>query len=270
MNKFKDVIIEKNLSSLGTDKVKDYIAHIYCDKGSCEIGFNEKTFTIHAGDCAIFTITKLVHDIKPAKDFRVTCIYVSESYIALANPYNNYQVKGTLSLFNNPIIWLDKKRRHICKNDFLQIEERYNNTQHHFYEEVLLSCLRTLFIDFFDFHYQITQGEKHISSAQADIMNRFIAMLESGEYKQHREVTYYADKLFTTSKHLSQVSKNVSGLSANYWINRFTSIELQRYLTDSSLTLSQIAEEFCFSSLSYFSRYVCKFLGKQPSAYREK
>ncbi len=270
MNTWQEVIIEKDLSSLGTDKVKDHIAHIYCDKGACQVVFNEKSFTIEKGNCAIFTITKLVHGIKPTKDFKCTCIYVSSNCIALANPYDNYQVKGTISLFNNPIISLNEKRREICKNDFLQVEKRLKNTEHHFYEQALQSSLRSLFIDYFDFHYQITKGEKHISSTQADLMRKFFSMLDKGEYKKNRELTYYADKLFVTSKYLSKVCKSVSGFSANYWINRFTSIELQRYLKDTSLSLTQISEEFCFSSLSYFSRYVCKFLGKQPSAYREK
>lgn len=270
MKEFDGVIIEKDLWSLGSDKVKDYIAHVYCDKGSCSVVFNERLFTINAGDCAIFTITKLVCDIEPSKDFEATCIYVSENYIALANPYNSYQIKGTISLFNNPVIWLDDKRRRICKKDFIHVEDRLNNKEHHFYQEALQSALCSLFIDYFDFHYHINRNEKHISPSQADIIQRFFTMLEQGEYKQHREVSYYADKLFITSKHLSQICKTVSGFSANYWINRFTSIELQRHLKDSSLTLTQIADLFNFSSLSYFSKYSTKFLKQSPSDYRKK
>ena len=56
----------------------------------------------------------------------------------------------------------------------------------------------------------------------ASIMSRFLKMLEEGTYREHREVTYYADCLCVTSKYLSEVSKKVSGYAANYWINRYT------------------------------------------------
>lgn len=267
---FNDVIIEKHLFSLGTDKVKDYIAHIYCDKGSCEVCFNDKNIEITSGDSAIFIATKLVSDVQPSKDFTVTVIYVSERYISLANPDNNYSVKGTIFLRDNPVMLLDKKHQQICKNDFQQVEFRFSDVKHNFYQEALLSSLRTLFIDYFDFHYRITLGHKNISSIQADLVSKFFNLLEHGDYKQHRDLTYYADKLCVSSKHLSQTCKQISGFSANYWINRFTVIELQRYLKDTSYSLSDIADIFCFSSQAYFSRYVYNNLGQYPSHYREK
>ena len=267
---FHDVIIEKDLFSLGTDKVKDYIAHVYCDKGKCKLGFNDREIYINEGDSAIFTITKLIHDVMPDKDFEVTVIYVSNSFIQVSSPDSNYSVKGTMALYRNPVIWLDEKRRRICKEDFAYIEYRLNDKEHHFYKEALSSALRSLFLDFFDFHVRAEGNKTEISSPQADLMTKFLALLENGDFKTHRELSYYADKLCVTPKYLSAVTKKISGLSANYWINRFTVLELRRYLKQSSLSVSQIADEFCFSSLGYFSRYIYNNLGQYPSAYREK
>ena len=100
-------------------------------------------------------------------------------------------------------------------------------------------------------------------------MNRFLKMLEEGEYREHREVTYYADCLCVTSKYLSEVSKKVSGYAANYWINRYTILNITRLLRDKSLTFVQISDMFGFSSPAYFSRYVQQNLGVKPSDYRE-
>ena len=70
-------------------------------------------------------------------------------------------------------------------------------------------------------------------------MNRFLKMLEEGTYREHREVTYYADCLCVTSKYLSEVSKKVSGYAANYWINRYTILDITRLLRDKSLNSSR-------------------------------
>ena len=43
---------------------------------------------------------------------------------------------------------------------------------------------------------------------------------------------------------------------------------LKKYLNDERLSLTQIADRMNFTSLSYFSRYCTKHLGRSPSEYR--
>ena len=100
-------------------------------------------------------------------------------------------------------------------------------------------------------------------------MKRFLSMLDDGEFRKHREVTYYADRLCVTSKYLSEVSKKVSGYAANYWINRYTMLDISRLLRDKSVTFVEISDMFEFSSPAYFTRYVQHNLGVNPSEYRD-
>lgn len=104
-----------------------------------------------------------------------------------------------------------------------------------------------------------------------DAEERYLAHLLclDGTYREHREVSYYADCLCVTAKYLSEVSKKVSGSSANYWINRYTILDISRQLRNKSLTFVQISDLFHFSSPAYFSRYVQQYLGVTPSNYRE-
>lgn len=62
----------------------------------------------------------------------------------------------------------------------------------------------------------VFNGKDSVSTQNASLMNRFLAMLEDGAYRTHREVSYYADILCVTPKYLSEVSKRVSGFAANY------------------------------------------------------
>ena len=107
-----------------------------------------------------------------------------------------------------------------------------------------------------------------VQSQSATVMQRFINMLERGDYRKNREVTYYASELCIAPKYLSEISKSITGNSANWWINRFTVLDISRQLRNRSLSFVDISEMFNFSSPAYFSRYVQRYLGESPSEYR--
>lgn len=163
---------------------------------------------------------------------------------------------------------LDAGQRFVCERDFRWIEYRLTQTDHTFYSELLRNAVQSAILDFFDFHSVINK-ESTVSTQNALLMNRFLNMLENGDYRNNREVAYYADALCVTPKYLSEVSKKVSGYPANYWINRYTSLDIARLLRDKTLTFVQISDMFHFSSPAYFSRYVQRTLGLNPTQYRE-
>ena len=75
-------------------------------------------------------------------------------------------------------------------------------------------------------------------------------------------------ELCIAPKYLSEISKSITGNSTNWWINRFTVLDISRQLRDRSLSFVDISEMFNFSSPAYFSRYVQRYLGESPSEYR--
>lgn len=268
MEDTRNVIIADTLHELRTDAYKDYLAHAFCLAGTCRFLFNGQEYELHAGDLMIVRKGKLMERIRPSEDFRVKVIYVTSGFIEVCTPQSNYGMKGQLSLFLNPVMRLTAEQQGVCRMDFEMVEWRLKNKEHHFYREILINVIQTAILDFFDFHSHL-YGESDISIQNASIMNRFLKMLEDGAYREHREVTYYADCLCVTSKYLSEVSKRVSGYPANYWINRYTVLDISRLLRDKSLTFVQISDMFGFSSPAYFSRYVQRYLGMNPTDYRE-
>lgn len=187
---------------------------------------------------------------------------------AIAAPNNNYGIRGSLSLFNVPVMHLTEEEFRRCREDYEAIEACLEHPEHHFFRDVKLNVMQRLILDFFDFHVRIGAATDDIQTQSAQLMWRFIAMLERGDYRKNREVNYYASELCVTPKYLSEVSKQVSGQSANYWINRFAVLDISRLLRARRMDLVEIADLFEFSSASYFSRYVQRYLGQSPSEYR--
>lgn len=268
MEKMKEVVISDSIERIASERCKTYLTHALCLKGQCSLVFNGEPFVFREGDLMIIRKGSLVENMEPSDDFKVKNICVSSSFIELCTPATNYGTKGQLALFLNPIMHLDEEQRFVCERDFRWIEYRLEQTGHKFYRELIINAVQSAILDFFDFHSTLS-GEDSISTQNALLMNRFLAMLEDGSYRTHREVSYYADILCVTPKYLSEVSKRVSGFAANYWINRYTILDIARMLRDKSLTFVQISDMFGFSSPAYFSRYVQRNLGMNPTQYRE-
>lgn len=244
------------------------LIHALCTGGSCRFAFNGREFELREGDLMIVRKGKLIEWVHPSDDFKVKIIYINSDFINLCTPQSNYGTKGQLALFLNPVMHLTPEQQEVCRGDFRMVEQRLADTGHHFRRDMLIAAVQMLILDFFDFHSHL-YGETGVSTQSAAIMNRFLSMLEDGTYRRHREVSYYADRLCVTSKYLSEVSKKVSGYAANYWINRYTALDIARLLKDKSLTFVRISDMFGFSSPAYFSRYVQRNLGMNPTEYRE-
>lgn len=268
MKKMNDVIMSDSLAGIGSDRFKDYLAHALCMGGKCTFRFNGQNFEIGEGDLVIVRKGSLFEDVAVTDDFKVKNLYVTSSFIELCTPQTNYGMKGQLALFLNPVMRLNEEQRFVCERDFRWIEYRLNQTSHAFYRELLINAVQSAILDFFDFH-SVLNNEPSVSTQNASLIGRFLEMLENGDYRHNREVAYYADALCVTPKYLSEVSKKVSGYPANYWINRYTSLDISRLLRDKSLTFVQISDMFRFSSPAYFSRYVQRTLGLNPTQYRE-
>ena len=265
----KDLIICDSLDDIGKGEVSLHLAHILCLDGHCDIRFNGKDFRISRQDCCIIRATQLIEALDASEDFRVKVIYASPVFIEKSTPNTNYGMRGSLSLSQNPVMPLSEEEFHRCCLDFEAVESRLADTGHRFYEETLFSVMRTLILDFFDFHIRISAPKDSHSSQGAHIMGKFISMLERGDYRCTREVSHYASELCVTPKHLSEISRSITGFSAGWWINRFTTLDISRQLRDRSQNISEIAEAFNFTSLSYFTRYVSRHIGQSPSDYRK-
>ncbi|GAA4277300.1 helix-turn-helix domain-containing protein [Aquimarina mytili] len=94
--------------------------------------------------------------------------------------------------------------------------------------------------------------------------------LAARDIKVKRDVTYYAEKLNTTTKKLTKVIKKVTGKTASQFLQDLLILEAKILLQDGNATINQIAYELNFPDPSTFGKYFKKNIGKTPSAYREE
>ena len=263
----QEIIFDNNLLRLSTDKASGYLAHIICRRGTCTIHFNDKDHIIKGGEAAIFRATHLISKAEATPDTEVKVIYITPAFIEQSTPESNYGIRGSLLLFNNPIMQLNKLEFKHLWDDFCDIEERLTESHHQYYKGVMVNKVQMMILDFFDCHIRISSAEG-VKNNDALLIYRFHQMLERGDYRHNRRVDHYASELCVVPKYLTEVSKRVCGFSASYWINRYAVMEIIPMLRDKNIPLTEIADRFNFSSLANFSRYIQRHLGMSPSEIR--
>lgn len=262
------VIITDSIEGMGTERYERYLIHALCLGGSLTFDFNGNRFTLGPHDLMIVRKGRMMENLQASADLRIRVIYVDATYVEHCTPQSNYGMKGQVALFLNPVMHLNEAQFALCMKDFDSVEYRHRTRGFVFYEESLRCALQLMILDFFDFHAWL-YGESSLSPQYARVMEGFFSLLDSGVYRTRREVTWYASELCVSAKYLSEICKKVSGHSANFWINRYTALDISRLLRDRSLTFVQISDMFHFSSPAYFSRYVQHNLGVSPTGYRE-
>ena len=170
-------------------------------------------------------------------------------------PHSSYGTCGWLHLFMHPIFQLDGDALTILRRDFEDVVFRSAHTPEAYRQEAVLQSMRILYLDAMNAHAALFEHEE-ASQRSADIMSRFIRMLEGGSYRQHRTVAYYAQELCVSAKHLHKVSTQVSGRTPSYWIQQFTVMEIKHLLKHGKLTAKEVAAKMNFDNISHFSRYL--------------
>jgi len=230
--------------------------------------FNEHCYHIVKNDLVVIPMPNRVSNLAAHEDLRVEWLAADYKFLQNLLPSNNYSIGGSISLNQDPVIKLTDEQSQYLQDDFHRLRDRMGNRHLQFYQELMGSLCLTMMYDIFETHAQREATDSH-TDRTAYIVKQLMALLATGISRTEREVNYYAERLNVSPKYLSATIKRVTGHSVTSYIDRHTIPILKDYLNDERLSLTQIADQMNFTSLSYFSRYCTKHLGQSPSEYRQ-
>ena len=105
-------------------------------------------------------------------------------------------------------------------------------------------------------------------TVQQEKCERFMVLVAE-YFKTQRDIGFYADKLCVTSKYLSTMLKQETGMTALDWIERHVVLYAKSCLSSTSMTIQEISDELDFPSQSVFGKYFKRVEGMSPKAYRQ-
>ncbi len=110
-----------------------------------------------------------------------------------------------------------------------------------------------------------TLGVKERSS---EYFERLMTLL-ADNYREQRNVEFYAEKMNISSKHLSRVIRSYTGKSVHQWIDEFVALEIKNLLKYSNLSIQQISFELNFPNPSFMGQYFKRITGQTPGEYKK-
>jgi AraC-like DNA-binding protein len=104
---------------------------------------------------------------------------------------------------------------------------------------------------------------------KTEVALRFKHKLYS-EFKENRDVSFYADFLSTSDNYLYRCVKSVTGKNPKEHINNAVIGHSKVLLQDARMQISEIAFQLNFNDPSYFGRLFKQIVGITPSEYRDQ
>ena len=105
-------------------------------------------------------------------------------------------------------------------------------------------------------------------TVQQEKCEKFMTLVAEN-FKNQREIGFYADKLCVTSKYLSTMLKQETSMTALDWIEKHVVLYAKSCLSSTSMTIQEISDDLDFPSQSVFGKYFKRVEGVSPKAYRQ-
>lgn len=245
-------------------KVDMTMAIIY-KKGTTRTRINMVEYNIVA-PCVIIVVNDSVYQpLESSDDLICKAIVMSRSFSnSLFTNFGDYKPIYNM-IVSNPVVFMDNET-----NVFDFFYDAMLNLIRSPYREFALESARHLTLAMFYGYCAARQGIANNAKAvtrQESICSDFIDIL-SHNYKEQREVSFYADRLCITPKYLSQIVKDNTGKTALELIEDYVIEESKAMLISTTMTIQQISDELHFPSQSVFGKYFKRVTGLSPREYR--
>ena len=238
---------------------------LYCTRGKGVGRINATTFTISRGSFMIVLPNQITELVDVSSDFQATYVIMTDEFTASLGIGNTFSLQSTIA--QSPHIELVDRAKEalegylaMCKS--IIPEQRNPNRL-----EIVILLTRAFFLGLGYFLHECDTPLRQ--SRKAEIADEFLRMVEAN-YREHRDIGYYAERMGLTPKHLSTAVKQASGHSGVEWIERYVVLDAKTQLCTTERTVKQIAYDLNFPSQSFFGKYFSRIVGLSPAAYRRR
>lgn len=262
---------------LGNDKIKlDLFLMLFCLEGHIQIELNDQNYELQKNDLLLSPPNHIIGKILASPNHVVEFVCLSTPFLQRTLQFEKNHWKIMHHIHNNPVKHLNKEEVVFFNQYRSLINSRIQTHLLEDKKEILQFLFGAFFCEMMAIINQniklpdqsLTNNSTQLKQADF-VFKRFMEELMADSGK-HRSVTYYANKLCYSSKYLSRIIKQIRGKNALAIINEHA-IECIKYeLKYSSKSIKEIALEFEFPNLSFFTKFTKKYLGMTPSKYRSK
>ncbi|GGK71688.1 AraC family transcriptional regulator [Rufibacter glacialis] len=217
---------------------------------------------------AFFLVPGQVHSWELSEDADGFVVFFTQEFYQTVSP--TLKLSGFPffnALLHTPFLPMAQEEALKVFPTFRRLQEEYQNQA--LMRQEALGCYLDLLLIHLSRLYQAEGNEMEVLRGELSLLQSLEGLLEK-HYKEHLPVTFYADQLHVTPKHLTNICKRSLGKTTTDLIQERAVLEAQRLLVHSELTSSQIAAELGYFDNHYFFRFFKKHTECTPEQFRSR
>lgn len=242
---------------------------LLCLRGRAQVSVGMRKTIFRGGDLLILTSDVYCSVTGVSPGFAASYVSLSEAMIETAY-YKINSMALWEHLHHEPILRLSPRQRQLAEEWMGQMEwilthiggadrtALLNNNAYNLFVAVGTELARTAGLN--------TPGRKDRAWA---ITCRFWSLLTL-HVSTRRSVKFYAEALNITPDYLNKVCRRAYGSSPKSLIDQQLIVEMKELLTDTQLSVAEIAVRFRFEDASYLCRFFRRMTGCSPQEFRHR
>lgn len=265
-----DMVILDNLADFQELEHAGMILSIIVVAGRLRVDIGGETAEVRARDILICPPKTEMDNLFSSPDFRGMIFGMSYAkFQRTVGPAAGESVWSVMMYAReHPLYHMTDAEMRIGTHIFHLFQEKLAGPQDFYYKEVMQSLMVTAFYEISVIIERKRQSDQGSRYRQKDlIFRRFLELLGEADGRRG-SVADYARALCISPKYLSAAVKAASGKSALAWIHEYTVESISRQLRLSGRSVKEIANEYGFTSLSAFGKFVKTHLGASPREFR--
>lgn len=244
---------------------------IFCLEGRSPLNINGRDFMLTANHCAILLPNALVRRTDNSYKCNIRIVAISHDFLKDVIGFKKETWDIGNYLYGNPIFPINREtsyKFYLYKELALaSIAEKprpfMKTAKKHLFSAIFCELMSKLYEDI-----PVKKEFPEYRNDRSNYIFRKFMEKVSEDDGTHRSVSYYADMLCYSAKHLSTVVKRISGRAPLSIINNHAMECIKYQLKHSDLSMKEVADLFNFANPSFFGKFVKQHLGMSPQQYR--
>lgn len=239
--------------------------------GTIELSLDYVAYTLGPNSFVTIMPTHTIQFKRISRDYKGKLVMASREFMEDCNPggTRTHSIANYMEIRKNPCTEFEVEEAAKLNSCIEIIREKMKERTHFFQKELIQNSLIGFFLELANLFMGKKDGlVKPTLSRKEELFEQFLQLLFEHCKEQH-VVTFYAEKLFITPQYLSLILKELTGKSANKWIDDALIVEAKILLKAPQATVQQVADVLHFSDQSTFGKFFKKHMGISPMEYRK-
>lgn len=249
-------------------------ALVFVVSGSVNITVNLRDYSISTHDIVTVVQGNSIRMSTPSENFKAYYVVFSADFIRDADLFKR-MMDSFAVMTEHPVLPVEKHGNISMISGYCaMMYEIYSKQDVTFRSEIVKNMLEAvlfavngLYRDCFPLKAGISAPPPKKLTRNDEVLMRFMSLV-SENYGKERTVSFYADALCITPKHLAHVVKSASGELPSDVVSQAVVMDAKSKLKSTDMPVSQIADSLNFPNASFFCKYFRKHTGMTPRAYR--